>query len=55
MWNLVLTAMEETFSIHRLPLYTSLMESISECDFYSVSKTAERLSLVYPEHLVVKS
>ena len=53
--NLVLTVLEETFSIHRLAPDASLPETISECDFYSLSKTADELSLVCPEHLAVKS
>ena len=53
--NLVLTVLEETFSIHRLAPDASLPEIISECDFYSLSKTADELSLVCPEHLAVKS
>ena len=53
--NLVLTVLEETFSIHRLAPDSSLPETISECDFYSLSKTADELSLVCPEHLAVKS
>ena len=53
--NLVLTVLEETFNIHRLASDSSLPEAISECDFYSLSKTADELSLVCPEHLAVKS
>ena len=53
--NLVLTVLEETFSIHRLAPDASLPEAISDCDFYSLSKTADELSLVCPEHLAVKS
>ena len=53
--NLVLTILEETFNIHRLPPDASLPEEISECDFYSLSKTADELSLVCPEYFAVKS
>jgi len=53
--NLILTVLEETFSIHRLAPDASLPETISECDFYSLSKTADELSLVCPEHLALKS
>ena len=53
--NLVLTVLEETFNIHRLALDSSLPEAISECDFYSLSKTADELSLVCPEHFAVAS
>ena len=53
--NLILTVLEETFNIHRLDPDSSLPEAISECDFYSLSKTADELSLVCPEHLTVKS
>jgi hypothetical protein len=53
--NLVLTLLEETFSIHRLAPDESLPEAISECDFYSLSKTADELSLVCPGPLAVKN
>ena len=53
--NLVLTVVEETFNIHRLASDSSLPESISKCDFYSLSKTADELSLVCPEYFAVKS
>ena len=41
--------------IHRLSLDASLPEAVSECDFYSLSKTAEEISLVCPENIVVTS
>jgi len=53
--KLVLSVLEETFSIHRLAPDASLPEAVSECDFYSLNKTTEELSLVCPEHLAVKS
>ena len=53
--NLVLSLLEETFSIHRLALDASLPEAVSECDFYSLSKTAEEISLVCPENIAVTS
>ena len=53
--NLVLTVLEETFNIHRLARNSSLPEAISECDFYSLSKTTDELSLICPEHFAVKS
>ena len=53
--NLVLTVLEETFNIHRLASDSSLPEAISECDFYSLSKTDDELSLVCPRPLAVKS
>jgi hypothetical protein len=54
-YKLVLSVLEETFSIHRLAPDASLPEAVSECDFYSLSKTTDELSLVCPEHLAVKS
>jgi hypothetical protein len=54
-YKLVLSVLEETFSIHRLAPDASLPEAVSECDFYSLSKTPDELSLLCPEHLVVKS
>ena len=53
--NIVLSLLEETFSIHRLALDASLPEAVSECDFYSLSKTAEETSLVCPENIAVSS
>ena len=53
--NLVLSLLEETFSIHRLALDASLPEAVSECDFYSLSKTTEEISLVCPENIAVTS
>jgi len=53
--KLVLSVLEETFSIHRLAPDASFPEAVSECDFYSLSKTTDELSLVCPEHLAVKS
>ncbi|MDC0246577.1 ACT domain-containing protein [Deltaproteobacteria bacterium] len=53
--NIVLSLLEETFSIHRLALDASLPEAVSECDFYSLSKTAEEISLVCPEKIAVTS
>jgi len=53
--KLVLSVLEETFSIHRLAPDASLPEAVSECDFYSLSKTTDELSLVCPEHIAVKS
>lgn len=52
---MLLSVLEETFSIYRLAPDASLPEAVSECDFYSLSKTTEELSLVCPEHLAVKS
>ena len=54
-YKLVLSVLEETFSIHRLAPDASLPEAVSECDFYSLSKTTDELSLVCPEHIAVKS
>ena len=53
--KLVLSVLEETFSIHRLAPDASLPEAVSECDLCSLNKTTEELSLVCPEHLAVKS
>ena len=53
--KLVLSVLKETFSIHRLAPDASLPEAVSECEFYSLSKTPDELSLVCPEHLAVKS
>ena len=53
--KLVLSVLEETFSIHRLAPDASFPEAVSECDFYSLSKTTDELSLVCPEHIAVKS
>ena len=53
--KLVLTILKENFSIHSLAPDASLPEAVNECDFYSLSKTTDELSLVCPEHLAVQS
>ena len=53
--KLVLSVLKETFSIHRLAPDASLPEAVSECEFYSLSKTPDELSLVCPEQFAVKS
>ena len=53
--KLVLSVLKETFSIHRLAPDASLPEAVNECDFYSLSKTTDELSLVCPKDLAVQS
>ena len=53
--NLTLTVLEETFTIHKFAPSTSIPEAVSECSFYSVSKTREELSLICPGDLSVQS
>ena len=53
--NLTLTVLEETFTIHKFAPSTSIPEAVSDCSFYSVSKTREELSLICPEDLSVQS
>ena len=53
--NLILSVLEETFSIHRLAQNSSILDAVSECDFYSLIKTTEEISLVCPEQIAVKS
>ena len=48
-YKLVLSVLEETFSIHRLAPDASLPEAVSECDLCSLNKTTEELSLVCPD------
>ena len=53
--NLTLTVFEETFTIHKFAPSTSIPEVVSDCSFYSVSKTREELSLICPGDLSVQS
>ena len=53
--NLTLTFLEETFTIHKFVPSASIPEAVSDCSFYSVSRTLEELSLVCPEDLSVQS
>ena len=53
--NLTLTVLEETFTIHKFVPSASIPEAVSDCNFYSVSRTLEELSLVCPEDLSVQS
>ena len=53
--NLTLTVLEETFTIHKFAPSTSIPEVVSDCSFYSVSKTREELSLICPGDLSVQS
>lgn len=53
--NLTLTVLEETFTIHKYASSENLPEKVSNCSFYSVIKTREELSLIYPGKLSVQS
>jgi len=53
--NLILTVLEETFTIHKFAPSTSIPEGVSDCSFFSVSKTGEGLSLICPGYLSVQS
>lgn len=53
--NIALTVLADTFTIHKLAPDASIPVKILNCDFYSVSKTPEELSLVCPEQIDVNS
>ena len=53
--NLVLSVLSETFTIHQLSQDVSIPEEILKCNYYSVSKTENELSLVCSEVIEVQS
>ncbi|MBC8258569.1 MAG: ACT domain-containing protein [SAR324 cluster bacterium] len=53
--NLVLTVLKETYTIHKLERNTTLPEVLTECEFYSLSKTQQELSLVCSEQIFIQS
>ena len=53
--NLVLSVLSETFTIHKLSPDESIPEEILNCNYYSVSKTENELSLVCSEVIEVQS
>ncbi len=53
--KLVLSVLSETFTIHKLSPDESIPEEILNCNYYSVSKTENELSLVCSEVFEVQS
>jgi len=53
--NLVLSVVSDTFTIHKLSPDVSIPEEILKCNYYSVSKTENELSLVCSEVIEVQS
>ena len=53
--NLVLSVLSETFTIHKLSSDVSIPEEILKCNYYSVSKTENEVSLVCSEVIEVQS
>ena len=53
--NLVLSVLSETFTIHKLSPDVSIPEEILKCNYYSLSKTENELSLVCSEVIEVQS
>ena len=53
--NLVLSVLSETFTIHKLSPDVSIPEEILKCNYYSVSKTENEVSLVCSEVIEVQS
>ena len=53
--NLVLSVLSETFTIHKFSPDESIPEEILNCNYYSVSKTENELSLVCSEVIEVQS
>lgn len=55
MQPLNLTLLPQTFDIHRLPPGSPLPENLAACPFYSITRTADELSLVCPREIAVHS
>ena len=53
--KIVLSILEETYIIHKLDQSTYLPEELIDCEFYSLSKSQEELSLVCPEQMLIQS
>jgi hypothetical protein len=52
MKKLVLALLPETFAVCRLGPYEAIPSWLSSCDFWSITRTDEELSLVVPEQAV---
>ena len=53
--KIVLSILEETYIIHKLDQSTKLPEGPTVCEFYSLSKSQEELSLVCPDQILIQS
>ena len=53
--KLVLSVLSETFTIHKLSPDASIPEEILKCNYYSVSKTENEVSIVCSEVIEVQS
>ena len=50
-----LTLLRDEFSIHRLPADAQVPVAVFDCPFYSVSRTADEVSIVVPETVKLES
>jgi len=50
-----LTLLRDEFSIHRLPADAQVPAAVFDCPFYSVSRTADEVSIVVPETVKLES
>ena len=53
--KIVLSILDETYIIHKLAQSTNLPEERIECEFSSLSKSQEEMSLVCPEQMLIQS
>jgi hypothetical protein len=53
--DLTLTVLDERFAIHRLPPSAAIPEEVYSCSFYTVTRTADELSIICPQSTRIKS
>ena len=53
--SLTLSILEEKFPIHRLPADATIPGAVFDCEFYSISRTADEVSIVVPDAVSLKS
>ena len=55
MESIVFTFLKEGFTLHRLPADAQVPTAVFDCPFYSVSRTADEVSIVVPETVKLES
>ena len=55
MSGLKLTILDGIYSIHRFALTAAIPAEVYSCDFYTISKTKDELSIVCPQNLKIQS
>ena len=48
-----LSLLKEAFALHRLGADDSIPEMVLDCPFYSITRTADEISIVVPEEMVL--